>query len=270
MNITQALSIPLEEFLKKLGYRDDDFKREAQGLELKCRSPLRQGDNTPSFNINVEKNVFYDHGTGAGGTILDFVSLYYGLDRAREVSLILRKIQEVTNYNARQALLYPSEQRKLEQSIKPRAGLAEDASGLVEVREIENLALLDYLKSRGISYEIARKYCNEVHYTHKERVYKAIGFKNNSEGYETRNKYFKRSIGKKDISLIEINNESNNIAVFEGFFDFLSFVEENKEEKQDIQYAIVLNSIALKKRLIDFLDGKNFIHMYMYLDNDEQ
>lgn len=58
-----------------------------------------------------------------------------------------------------------------------------------------------------------------------------MGFKNDSEGYELRNEFFKGSSSPKDIT--SFKNEGKKVAVFEGFFDFLSFISflEHKEVK---------------------------------------
>lgn len=49
----------------------------------------------------------------------------------------------------------------------------------------------------------------------KEKIYRAVGFKNNAGGYELRNEYFKGSSAPKYVSYID--NKANNISVFEGF-----------------------------------------------------
>ena len=39
-------------------------------------SPLRN-EKSPSFKVNRTKNLWYDHGIGKGGTLVDFGILYY-------------------------------------------------------------------------------------------------------------------------------------------------------------------------------------------------
>jgi len=51
------------------------------GQELVGRCPIPpHEDSTPSFSINREKNVFKCFGCGVGGTVIDFVKLWRGLD----------------------------------------------------------------------------------------------------------------------------------------------------------------------------------------------
>ena len=85
----------------------------------------------------------------------------------------------------------------------------------------------------------------------------AIGFENQSGGWELRNSFYKGSLGKKDISLI--TKDSKNIYVFEGFF----FVEINENFNGDL---LVLNSISMYKKSKEIL--KNYEEIFLFLDND--
>lgn len=98
-----------------------------------------------------------------------------------------------------------------------------------------------------------------------DKNYFGIGFKNDSCGYEIRNKYSKICLGKKDISTIK--NNSNSVRIFEGFFDFLSFKNlENELEKEPSDY-LVLNSVSMIQNIKNSL-GK-YEKVELYLDNDE-
>ena len=90
---------------------------------------------------------------------------------------------------------------------------------------------------------------------------------------EIRNKYSKRSIGKKTISIIRTNGESHpECCIFEGLFDMLTYAS-LKKWMMDIQLYvececdyIVLNSISNIKTALPYLQNYNVIHCY--LDND--
>ena len=43
--------------------------------EFFITSPFNQSERTPSFRINVEKNIWYDHSMGLGGNIIDLVMM---------------------------------------------------------------------------------------------------------------------------------------------------------------------------------------------------
>jgi hypothetical protein len=90
------------------------------------------------------------------------------------------------------------------------------------------LHLERYLIHRRISLDVANKYCNEIIYGLNGRQYYSIGFKNDAGGYELRNQYYKASSSPKDIKTFDIG--SKEAVVFEGFFDFLSFISMNKNQ----------------------------------------
>ena len=94
-----------------------------------------------------------------------------------------------------------------------------------------------------------------------KKIY-AIGFENQSGGWELRNSFYKGSIMKKDISIIKSTNNEKTF-VFEGFFDALSFIELHNNIPGNI---LVLNSISLINKPIEFL--KTNKEVYLFLDND--
>lgn len=139
--------------------------------------------------------------------------------------------------------------------------------------EINHPYLRDYILKRCIDFEIAKKYCNEIHYSIYGKHYYAIAFKNIDGGFEVRNKYCKRSIGRKSISIITPNGKLNkDCCIFEGFFDMLAY-ETIRKHKTNLQICIgqecdyiVLNSVNNIRILFDYLQNYNSIHCY--LDND--
>jgi len=82
-----------------------------------------------------------------------------------------------------------------------------------------------------------------------------------------RNSFYKGSLLKKDISVINLNNEhhekNKNIVVFEGFLDALSFVEMKRLFKGDL---LVMNSISLLNKTKNHL--QNYSDINLFLDND--
>lgn len=131
----------------------------------------------------------------------------------------------------------------------------------MEVRELSNVFLLQYLRSRGISPEVAKQHCDEIHYRLNGKDYYGIGFRNVAGGFEVRNKFAKLSIPPKEVSLIAGDKTCN---VYEGFFDFLSAVQLDWQKENS---AIVLNSTANVHKAFRYLDGYDTI--VCFLDNDE-
>ena len=131
----------------------------------------------------------------------------------------------------------------------------------VEVKALGHPALLAYLRERGIPSDIATENCVEIHYRLHDKQYFAIGFPNESGGYEIRNKFFKGSIPPKAVSLIR--NGSTTVNVYEGFMDFLSGLTLGYGETED---NLVLNSVANREKAYRHLDGYEAIKCW--LDND--
>ena len=127
-----------------------------------------------------------------------------------------------------------------------------------------NRALVAYLQERGIPAQIADKHCKQIHYSCRGNRYYAVGFANESGGWELRNKYFKGCIAPKNISLRRIRDgPTTEVAVFEGFIDYLSALTLGIIQEAD---AIILNSVINVDKAIRYLQEYRTIHCY--LDND--
>ena len=243
MNCKQFNGISLEEFLKILGHLPTkQSEKEAWFL-----NPFAN-ENHASFKINKNLNYWYLHSEGIGGNNIDFMKKYLNAS-VKEVL----KWAENQNFSSFQNQNFSNQ--KLENCTKNYE--------IIEVKEIQHPALLEYLKMRKV--ENQTQFLQEIHYRMNDKNYFGIGFKNDSGGYEIRNKYAKICLGKKDISTIK--NNSNSVRIFEGFFDFLSFKNvENLLEKEPSD-CIILNSVSMisniKKSLEDYENIK------VYFDNDE-
>jgi hypothetical protein len=122
---------------------------------------------------------------------------------------------------------------------------------------------LDYLSHRKLNINIVRKYCPEIYYTSGARKYFAIGFENDSGGYELRNRYFKGCTSK---DVTTICSGSQSCLVFEGFIDFLSYLTfQNSMYVQES--VIVLNSTSNLKKAIPIVT--NYQTVNAFLDNDK-
>ena len=96
--------------------------------------------------------------------------------------------------------------------------------------------------------------------------YQAIGFANQSGGYELRdNGIFKGTIAPKDITPI-FTDRVEPVCIFEGFMDFLSFFSMKEEV---IHHCLVMNSVSNVARSIRYLHDANVFSIRAFLDNDE-
>jgi len=246
MNSSQAKQIQIVDYLKI----------NAEKEEVWIKSPFNPGEKTASFKINTVKNVWYDFARGEGGNILDLVMALNNCN----LSQALEKL-ETGNFSFSQAKLSFSNT-----TVTTDKNISQYK--INKVQSLQNKALIDYLKSRKISIDIANKYLQEVYYEQKDKNYFALGFENDSKGFEVRNAYFKGCLGSKDITTIKgIGNKE--LSIFEGFMDFLSALIYFKIDsfKSDV---IVLNSVAQKSKIEELLYSDLYNKIYLFLDNDKK
>ena len=266
MNSAQAKKISLVDFLSGLNLEPKNIKNN----DYWYLSPLHS-EKTPSFKIDIQKNIWYDHGAGMGGNIIDLVINLYNLD----FKSALQKLSSIYDYGDTQNFSFFHQQDKI-RKIKEFANSKNDSSTgvpkfeLKKVKELENKALLEYISKRGIKSDIAVQYLKEIYYSNisqdETKNYFALGFKNDSDNYELRNAYFKGCIGSKDITTIK-GTGNKELSIFEGFMDFLSALTYFKidEFKSDV---IILNSVANKAKISDLLYSDLYNKIYLFLDND--
>ncbi len=216
-------------------------------------SPFRQ-ENTASFSVNHDENVWYDHGIGEGGSIIDLVARMEGCSVGEAIRRLENDVPGALAFSSHRDIPVPARQTEPD---RPRIEI-------MSVEELRHPALMEYLTGRGIDPVAARKYCNEVHYRIGDREYFAIGFRNDAGGWELRNRSFKGSSTPKSITTL--NNGSDTVMVFEGFIDFLSYLSLKQNPSPTIDTA-VLNSVANLRRAIPFLESHRTIHAF--LDNDD-
>lgn len=249
LSIAAAKQIDLVNYLSSLGHQPQKIR----GTDYWYLSPLRK-ERTPSFKINRKKNVWYDHGSGQGGNIIDFGTLYHHCS----VSDLLNRLTI-----GHPVSFHPP-------SLRTDAGLhgagekEENKTGkivIIDVRPLMNPALTSYLESRCIPLDIAGHYCREVDFILYHKKQTAIGFPNDSGGYELRSECFKGSSSPKTISTFD--SRSNQLTVFEGFFDFLSYHVINRDYPTGITNFLVLNSLAFFNKAREVMDKYQTVNLYL-------
>lgn len=194
--------------------------------------------------MNYVKNIAFDFGTGKQ---YDVVSIVQELKQCT-VSDALEYLEKFDFSFQKQKgnLNNPKEETKSYQ--------------ILEVKEVSHPALIEYLKYRKL--ESQKSELQEIHYEMNGKNYFGLGFKNDSGGYEIRSSFSKICLGKKDITTIK--NNSENLKVFEGFTDYLSF-KILAQEKTPSDY-LILNSVAMVHKASGIFG--NYKSVEMYLDND--
>lgn len=253
MNAAQAKqAIKITSFLSTRGIEP----RKIQGSAYWYCSPFRD-EKTPSFEVHEVKNIWRDHGSGQGGDVIKLVMMLYSV----EVSGALKILNE--SEPAPKDFSSFHQQKTIN---------AQPAQGLVinKVQALQNAALLQYVESRGIPAAVAKAYVQECYFrtpTHTaNRDLFALAFKNDAGGYELRNAIWKGASSPKGYTTIPASEgDKTTLAVFEGFFDFLSACV-YFQKPRPVHTVLVLNSAALLESALPLI--RQYERVNLFLDND--
>ncbi|SEM44961.1 Toprim-like [Chryseobacterium taichungense] len=208
---------------------------------------LDREEKIPSLSVDFVKNKAFDFGTGKSYDVISIV-------------------QQMNRCSVSDALKYLE---KFDFSVQNNTQIEEAVQiknyQIIKVNEIQHPALIQYLRSRKVFEQ--RNLVKEIYYELNSKKYFGIGFFNNSGGVEIRSKYSKICLGKKDVTLIKNDlNTSNEIVVFEGFFDYLTFKNLESAESSISDY-LILNSTAMLFKVDEEL--REYDKISLFLDNDD-
>lgn len=246
MTIEQAKQLDMVDYLYGQGFEPAKIS----GNSYWYHSPLHD-EKTPSFKVNRKMNRWYDFADGKGGNLVDFGILLHRCS----VSDFLQKLDSpVITLSKQKPIINPSYLDKEDNAIS-----------VLSVHSISSYPLQKYLHTRRINLAIADKYLKEVRYQIGDKTYYALGFKNDAGGYELRNASFKGSSSPKDSTFID--NGAKDIAVFEGFFNFLSYKNMYYNQPEPIRNFLVLNSTSFFEKSLSKMQEHQRVHLF--LDNDK-
>jgi hypothetical protein len=249
MNCEQANKVDMVAFLANTNLQPVKIR----GNDYWYKSPLHE-DRTPSFKVNSAKNTWFDFGVGKGGTLVDFVC-------AAEHCDVATALAKIALANPLQFSSFPPQQNTYENSQHRLA--------IIKVSDaITDNHLKAYLRQRNIDMSVASIYCKQVQYENAGKQFTAIGFKNNSGGYELRSPGFKGSASPKFVTWFD--KGAQNVQVFEGFFDFLACQTMLQNRRSALPEKstniLVLNSLSFFTRSLLLMEKHQHIHLF--LDND--
>lgn len=239
----EIYNYPIEKVLETLG------ARKGPGKDM-WFSPFRE-ETRASLHVDREKNLWNDFGLGQGGSIIQLV--------------MLTKRCSCKDAEAFVASLAPYTFKQSEPSA-PK-------SEIKAVREIRQEYLTNYLQKRKIPLELARMYCKEVIVRNPQKGmnFTLLGFPNNMGGYALNAPSGFKSTTKAAITTINtegkmsVTPSAKSVAVFEGFFDFLSWqvMQSSKTPSCDV---VVLNSVNNLQKASAYIGAHDKI--MGFLDND--
>ena len=192
---------PIVEYLERKGIKP---VRRTPSYAL-YRSPLRE-ETHPSFKVDTQKNLWIDYAEGRGGSIID---LCMRLEDCTLSEAIHRLGQQIAFDDETYSLLSNEPRIVFNQTSTKQAN---GARRLIEISDTLPPHLQEYLtKVRCIDLEKAKPFLKCISYDVRGRRYQAIGFANQSGGYELRdNGSFKGTIAPKDITLIFTDKQTEH------------------------------------------------------------
>ena len=226
-------------------------------------SPLRE-DTHPSFKVDTEKNLWIDYAEGKGGSIIDLCMRLEGCTLSETIRHLGQNTLDDTVHSPYKESVQDT---FMQESIRQAASTNGGARRLTGISDTLPLHLQKYLtEERCINMEKAMPFLRCISYEIRGLHYQAIGFANQSGGYELRdNGMFKGTIAPKDITPI-FTDGVDPVCIFEGFMDFLSFLSMKEEI---ISHCLVMNSVSNVARAIRYLNDRHLTHIRAFLDNDD-
>ncbi len=200
---------------------------------------------TGSIAVDDKANLWYDHAVGKGGDIIAAVQEF-------ENKTFLESVESLSG-TVPVREFFPRQKPEIPQHIV-----------VEKVSEISHNALIQYIEGRGIDPQDIAPFGKEVHWQNKGKRYFAVGFPNESGGWVLRSSIFKGNILGGGIS-IQILGTIKRIKVFEGWFDFLSYLK--LSGATDFK-AIILNSTANLSLRLMLVILKERLKVELFLDND--
>lgn len=232
------------EYLDKMSIKPD---RKMNGYYM-YYSPIRPTENTPSFKVSLNSNLWVDFGINEGGTLIDLI---LKMNPDYTVSQI------VADFN--KGIFSFHQPKNIEQF--PIASKI----NIIKTEPLENCTqACAYLESRGIDFSKASNYVSGISYKIKNAVYQGIASRNINDGYNINSRNFKCAT-KQGVSFYA-HNSGKSLILTEGIMDLLSFIMIYPEQV-GLHDFCVLNSVHNLPGIYGILKNNNRI--ICFLDNDK-
>jgi hypothetical protein len=238
-------------FLDKLGIRHID----KAGEELIYQSPSTScSSKTQVLRVNDRLGVWYDNGSGKGGTLLDLALLHWNLTDPAETQRRLK------------TLMAP----EIEKPKRRRIAVPFARVPTYHMSHLEplgrNKTTADYLASLKL-LETARDYIEEVHYYTvdghgRKRYFTSAGWKNRNGVWEVENPFYKGSLGEPDICVC--HGDPGEVHIFENMFDCLGYIAHCRKLQLPHGFKkIVLNKPDMASRVIPICRRSTAVKLFL-------
>lgn len=287
MNIKQAIeTVSLKDLIESTG-RQAASANISKG-EYTYSAPYRD-DHDPSLKINVHTRKFIDYGQDdAKGDVIQLARLIMGNGNASAVT-VSEALQWLKRFSGREVAPAPAKaiQRQLRQATE--VSFEGDRYSFVKAVPITAKTHpnnLNYITdTRKISLRVAALYLEAITYRDNaapqgdqwKGLRYGIGGRNDSGGYEVRAastaSNFKTSVGPKDVSSFDGHRTATTGHIFEGRFDFLTYLEITGQTRPHYP-TIVLNSGRLAAKAAQLIKGRadwqHVTNWHVFQHNDDE
>ncbi len=251
----RILRYPIESVLAHYGRRTDHRGR-------MYFSPFRD-EREPSFSVDRRENLWMDFGTGRGGNVLTLVSELEGVPVSAAWDLIAGMDPGLVVAPVQPSSAVPPREERGSRIVIDSATTGFSSS------------LVHYSLSRGIPPHLLSRYCREVVY-HVD----CLSARNRCIGFPCGDGWVLRSPGSRSYakrctvsraSLLGASGETataptcERIEVFEGFFDFLSWLV-LKDRTRPFSDVCVLNSVNNLPRAMEFISAHASVSVWTDAD----
>lgn len=249
------LRYPIPSILKHFGKRTDHAGQ-------MYFSPFRD-ESVPSFHVDPRKNLWMDFGSGEGGSAHTLVTRLAACTKSHAWDIL--------------ASLDPSVTVEDERAIHARQ---ESSIVIDQISEpFTSTQMIEYARSRGIPQHILDRYCRQIRYhlgKNKTLIFNCIGFPTDEDGWVLRHTGSNARVQKRctgcQVTCLDVGGRpakglttSDRVEVFEGFFDFLSWLV-IKDRTKPFSDICVLNSVNNIGRALPFIRAHK--NVSCWLDND--
>lgn len=245
MDIKTIKNTPISTVMNSLGF----CIIRTINLDLWYKSPFRE-EQTASFKVDSKKNLYYDFGEGKGGNVFDLIMRLKDCN-FKEALHFLRN--EFDSFSFDQP-----------ENIPPNKVDNKQNYSVTKIQTLQNIILIEYLKSRSLNISICERFLVEVYYQLNSKKYFGVGFKNDLGGIEIRNKYAKLCLGKKWYT--SIKSKSNQLIILESWSDFISLLILFPKTENQFDF-VILNSLSMLNKLDNVYE--EYEKVFLALDNDE-
>lgn len=256
MDIEVAISIPLIRILDILGYKP--IKQTEH--EIHYASPFCKLQYA-CLKVYPAKNTWIDECLNKNGNTLTFACLY--LEKQGQPHSLADGLQFIAGILGYSINIQP---------INCIDDIQEETSFRIEqVTSINHRALINYLRQKGIHHKVAQRYLKQIRLYNAEtsEYFIALGLKNEEEGWEIFNPYYRKYIGKRDPNLIKgLNPNPEGVHVFKDIFDFLSAIMQ-EPARRFRDGALVLHSYTLLPQATPHLKGCGHRQVITWFADDE-